>query len=65
MKNIRRIQKIFHSFLSQVNFILTLCFGEVRQNQTLSARAVLPVSDADLLKRAAYLFEVKKQGGAR
>jgi hypothetical protein len=69
MKNIRRIRNKFHSFLAQVNFILTLLFGETSDNRTLYVKAALPQvapeSGADLLKRAAHRFEIKKRGAAR
>ena len=65
MKNIQRIRRNFHSFLTNINFILTLFFGEVTENQAVYVKAVLPVSNADLLKRASARFETKKRGGAR
>jgi hypothetical protein len=65
MKNIRRIQNKFHSFLAQVNFILTLLFGETSETRAIYVKPVLPMSDAEILKRAAYHFENKKRGDAR
>jgi hypothetical protein len=65
MKNIQRIKDKFHSFSARVNFILTLLFGETSENRALCAKTVLPVSNADLLKRAAHRFEIKKRGGAQ
>jgi sortase (surface protein transpeptidase) len=64
MKNIQRIKTKFHSFLARVNFILTLLFGELSEPKIKTVSPVLSLSDAEILKRAAFHFENKKRGGA-